>query len=155
VPGGGTVTTEMSKLTYSVGESLAFTLSSDLDCFVKVVQLGADNTATQLVPNGFNTVNRLHAGERRVFPGRTTNGARQLAFTTTPPAGAETLLILVSRSQFRDDRTAPSQQQPFRGYTRNALIGNRGVILIQAGAPESPPKESAVVSGQVGYQLVP
>jgi hypothetical protein len=154
VPGGGTVMMEMSKLTYRVGESLGFTLTADTDCFVKIVQLGADNSATQLVPNGLNNVNQLRAGEHRVFPGRTADNAKALAFTTTLPAGAETVLVLVSRSQFTDDRTAPSRQQPFRGYARSALIGNRGVILIQAGAPDSPPLESAVVAGQVGYQLV-
>ena len=153
--GGGTVTIKMSKLTYHVGESLGFTITTDTDCFVKIIQLGADSSATQLVPNGYNSVNRLRAGERRVFPGRTTDGANELAFRTTPPAGAETLLVLVSLSQFRDDLTAPSsKQQPFRGYSRGALIGNRGVILIQAGAPDSLPKESTVAAGQVGYQLV-
>jgi hypothetical protein len=155
VAGGGAVTIKMSKLTYHVGESLGFTLQADTDCFVKIIQLGVDRSATQLVPNGYNSVNRLRAGERRVFPGRTTDGSKELAFTTTLPGGAETLLILVSRSQFRDDLTAPSsEQQPFRGYTRSRLIGNRGAILIQAGAPDSLPKESTVAAGQVGYQLV-
>jgi hypothetical protein len=155
VAGGGAVTIKMSKLTYHVGESLGFTLQADTDCFVKIIQLGVDRSATQLVPNGYNSVNRLPAGERRVFPGRTADGTKELAFRTTPPGGAETLLVLVSRSQFRDDLTAPSsKQQPFRGYTRSALIGNRGAILIQAGAPDSLPKESTVAAGQVGYQLV-
>jgi hypothetical protein len=155
VVGGGAVTIKMSKLTYHVGESLGFTLQADTDCFVKIIQLGVDSSATQLVPNGYNTVNRLRAGERRVFPGRTADGTEELAFKTTPPGGAETLLVLVSRSQFRDDLTTPSSNhQPFRGYTRNALIGNRGAILIQAGTPDSLPKESTIAAGQVGYQLV-
>jgi Domain of unknown function (DUF4384) len=153
--GGGATAIKMSKLTYHVGESLGFTLQADTDCFVKIIQLGVDRSTTQLVPNGYNSVNRLRARERRVFPGHTTDGSKELAFTTTLPGGAETLLVLVSRSQLRDDLTAPSsQQQPFRGYTRSALIGNRGAILIQAGAPDSLPKESTVAAGQVGYQLV-
>ena len=74
VSGGGTVPIKMSKLTYHVGESLGFTITTDTDCFVKIIQLGSDSSATQLVPNGYNSVNRLRAGERRVFPGRTTDG---------------------------------------------------------------------------------
>jgi mono/diheme cytochrome c family protein len=154
VPGSGTLTMEMSKLAYRIGESLRFTLTADTDCFVKIVQFGADHSTTQLVPNGLNNVNQMRAAERRVFPGRTTDGANALSFTTTPPSGAETLLVLVSRSQFRDDRTTSPPQQPFRGYARGSIIGTRGLILIQAGAPDAAPTESAVAEGQVGYQLV-
>lgn len=155
IPGGGTLSVEMTKLVYHVGDSLGFTLTSDTNCFVKIVQLSADHIKTQLVPNGLNNVNQLRAGERRSFPGLSTDNKKALSFTTTTPAGTEVLLILVSRSQFRDDATTPLQETPFRQYPENTLLGQRGVILVQAGTPESPPIEAEIAKGQVGYVLEP
>lgn len=155
IPGGGTLTITMSKLFYRIGESLGFTVSSDTDCYIKIVQLGSDRSKTQLVPNGFNANNKVHAGEIRSFPGRTANRQKSLSFTTTPPPGPEILLTIVSRSQFRDDFKFPADESPFRQYDPSALIGARGAILIQAGSDASAPIEAAIAKGEVGYLLEP
>jgi hypothetical protein len=155
IPGGGTLSVEMTKLVYHVGDSLGFILIPDTNCFVKIVQLSADHLTTQLVPNGLNSINQLRAGERRMFPGRSADGKKALSFTTTLPAGTEILLVLVSRSQFRDDASTPSPEAPFRLYPEKTLLSQRGVILVQAGTPQSPPIESEIAKGQVGYVLEP
>ncbi len=155
IPGGGTLTLAMSQLFYRIGDSLQFTVSADTDCYIKIVQLGSDRSETQLVPNAFNTTNRIHSGESRVFPGKSADGKKFLKFTTTPPPGPEILLALVSRSQFRDDSKLPEEGTPFRQYKQNTLIGTRGVILVQAGSDQSPSLETAITKGEVGYLLEP
>jgi mono/diheme cytochrome c family protein len=145
LPGGGKVTIAMSQLKYRVGQSLGFTISTDTDCYIKVVQFGADHSRTQLAPNALDPTDRLRAGERREFPGVSRDG-KAIAFTTNPPIGAEALLLIASRTPLRAE-DGSVDEGAFRGYQRASLLNSRGVVTIEAGTP--------IGQAHVGYLLIP
>lgn len=151
---GGKVTITMDALTYKIGDNLGFTLKSDSDCFVRVVQFGADGSTTQLVPNKLEKDNKLTAGKERTFPGTSDNG-KKYVMQTSEPAGAETVMLLVSKSQFRDAENLKfdSDSDSFRSLKRGGVLTSRGAIVIKAGEKSDDDHDIEVAKASVGYVL--
>ena len=70
------------KTAFGLGEDIAFTIESDRDGYVTLVDLGTDGTVAVLIPNGDDPSLRIRAGETLEYPGP------ELAFTALEPVGS-------------------------------------------------------------------
>jgi hypothetical protein len=70
-----------AKTSFGLGEEISFTVESDRDGYVTLVDLGTDGTVAMLLPNADDPSMRIRAGQRLEYPGD------DLAFEALPPAG--------------------------------------------------------------------
>lgn len=71
------------KTSFGVGEEIAFSVESERDGYLTLVDLGTDGTVAMLLPNAEMRTVRLRAGERFAYP----EPASSLALTALAPAG--------------------------------------------------------------------
>ena len=69
------------KTAFGLGEDIAFSIESDRDGYVTLVDLGTDGTVAMLLPNADDPSMRIRAGQRLEYPGD------DLAFEALPPVG--------------------------------------------------------------------
>lgn len=81
------------KTSFGLGEEVAFTIESDRDGYVTLVDIGTDGTVAMLLPNADNPSLRVRAGQSVGFPGpdlsiqamEPVGGGMVRAFLTTEP----------------------------------------------------------------------
>jgi hypothetical protein len=71
-----------NRTAFGLGEEIAFTLESDRDGYVTLVDLGTDGTVSLLLPNEDEPSVRIRAGQRLEYPGDS-----GYYFEAQPPAG--------------------------------------------------------------------
>jgi len=80
-------------MTYRHREELKIWLTSDRDCYFKVIHIDVNNEQEMIYPNTDETDNRLYAGRERVLFQKNT-------YRLYPPYGTDTILIIASSEQF-------------------------------------------------------
>lgn len=150
--GDGQITVKMSSTTYKVGESLEVTVSSDRDCFIRVVQFGADGSTTQLLPNAFQKDNAIKAGGSIKLPDES-KSTKSYGLFTSEPAGQEKIVVFVSKKQFGDKRSLKvSEDDQFLSLKRDEVVNKRGVINIKAEEADDG-STAEVVAASITYKL--
>ena len=150
--GKGKVVVTLSSPVYKVGESLAVTVFSDTDCFIRVVQFGADGSTTQLLPNAFQKGNKIKAGETIKLPD-TSQSTKHYGLFTSEPTGREKVVVFVSEKQFGDKRSLNvSEKDQFLALERSEVVNTRGVINIKAEEADDGPA-AEVVAASITYDL--
>lgn len=151
--GKGEIKVTMSSTVYKVGESLEVTVSSDQDCFIRVVQFGADGSTTQLLPNAFQKDNAIKAGGTIKLPDEN-HSTREYGLFTSEPTGTEKVVVFVSKKQFGDKRSLKvSEDDQFLSLKRDEVVNTRGVINIKA-EEEDDGSTAEVVAASITYKLV-
>jgi hypothetical protein len=69
VEGSGALTLLADKTNYSVNDLPVFTVKSDADCYLTLINIDGKGTGTVLFPNKFQQANLLKANKEFIFPG--------------------------------------------------------------------------------------
>jgi hypothetical protein len=93
-PGTLTITTllDRSDATYAVGETLRLAVKTNEDAYITVFNVGASGKVTQLFPNGYQTNNRVRAGDTVEVP----SASSESRIKVTGPAGAELIKVVAT-----------------------------------------------------------
>jgi len=105
--------------TYRHRDELQIWLTSDRDCYFKVIHIDVNNEQRMIYPYTEETDNRLYAGRERVL-------FQKYSYILYPPYGTETILIIASSEQFPNiERDYITPSVPF---SLNSLrdLGYRG-----------------------------
>ena len=78
--------------TYAVGETLRLAVKSNEDAYVTVFNIGASGKITQLFPNGYQTNNRIKAGETLEVPSKSSESRIKV----TGPVGIELIKVVAT-----------------------------------------------------------
>jgi hypothetical protein len=107
--------------TYYDGEDLIITLLSNKNCFVKVYHIDVDGKQQMIFPNQIDRENYLRANSELHIP-------KNSRFVIGPPYGQETIIAVVSGSQFEN---LESEMVTVVHATRESIEGiiSRGVSV--------------------------
>jgi hypothetical protein len=78
------------KTSFGLGEDISFSIESDRDGYITLVDLGTDGTVAMLLPNEEDPSMRIRAGQRLEYPGD------ELAFQARPPAGGGMVRVFLT-----------------------------------------------------------
>jgi hypothetical protein len=78
------------KTSFGLGEDIAFSIESDRDGYVTLVDLGTDGTVAMLLPNADDPSMRIRAGQRLDYPGN------DLAFQALEPVGGGMVRVFLT-----------------------------------------------------------
>ena len=78
--------------TYALGETLRMAVKSNEDAYVTVFNIGASGKVTQLFPNGYQTNNRIKAGETLEVPSKSSESRIKV----TGPVGIELIKVVAT-----------------------------------------------------------
>ncbi|WP_454620429.1 DUF4384 domain-containing protein [Bradyrhizobium cenepequi] len=78
--------------TYALGETLRLAVKSNEDAYVTVFNIGASGKVTQLFPNGYQTNNRIKAGETIEVPSKSSESRIKV----TGPVGIELIKVVAT-----------------------------------------------------------
>jgi serine/threonine protein kinase len=147
----GKIRVEISRAEYRIGEAIALSIDSAHDCFVWVLQLAADGSATQLLPNRFQPDHQIRAGEALRLPDPN-RASQPYQLRTTPPAGDEEVVVFYATAPFDRLRGAADESRPnFPIWPRSALFQPDGRVGVTATDPTRGPVE--VRQLKVRYRL--
>lgn len=79
-----------------IGEFVSYHFRSEKDCYLLLINIGADGNIVQLFPNGFNPDHHIKAYKRYVIPEKNSD----MKLEATGPPGTEKLLAIVSETPF-------------------------------------------------------
>ena len=105
---------------YEEGEAMTIYLSSDVDCYVAVINVNVDGEFTLLFPNGFERDNFVKAGQSYQIPG---SGMRDYDLAVYPPFGIETIKVMASSTPFQVDSLIENSESPFPGLAKGLSKG--------------------------------
>jgi hypothetical protein len=93
-PGTLTITTLLDRAdaAYAVGETLRLAVKTNEDAYITVFNVGASGKVTQLFPNGYQTNNRVRAGDTVEVP----SSSSESRIKVTGPAGAELIKVVAT-----------------------------------------------------------
>lgn len=78
--------------TYALGETLRLAVKSNEDAYVTVFNIGASGKVTQLFPNGYQSNNRIKAGETLEVPSKSSESRIKV----TGPVGIELIKVVAT-----------------------------------------------------------
>lgn len=78
--------------TYALGETLRLAVKSNEDAYVTVFNIGASGKVTQLFPNGYQTNNKIKAGETLEVPSKSSDSRIKV----TGPVGIELIKVVAT-----------------------------------------------------------
>jgi hypothetical protein len=93
-PGTLTVTTLLDRAdaAYAVGEPLRLAVKTNEDAYITVFNVGASGKVTQLFPNGYQTNNRVRAGDTLEVP----SASSESRIKVTGPVGVELIKVVAT-----------------------------------------------------------
>jgi len=112
------------KTSFGLGEEVAFTVRSDRDGFVTLVDLGTDGTVAMLLPNRESPSVRIRAGETLTFP------EGNLYFEALPPVGSGMVRAFLTAQPLEIDIPSGDDYRvggaEFAGEITRALVRSAG-----------------------------
>lgn len=134
---------------FKVGSELTFSVKSELDCFLTLINVDAKGRTTVLFPNKFNQKNKIEAGTTYTVPGSEIGGFK---FIFQDP-GKETVIGKCNATsdkfngiEHNYDRSAFTTFDNYDTYVGRSVNARKIAVVEDSTAPKPKPRPDALVS---------